>query len=302
MLEDETRCNYVCSRGILKNCIFRSYIPCSSVHLVLTRDYNDFSHLQNGDSIYICSSAINDFVHNILPNIKTRFILVSGDSDTPIPDGALNEQEFKTLIDNKYLIVWFSQNLVRSPNTTPKLQYLPIGLDYHTMSERDMWWGPRTSPLMQERILLSAADKAPPLLSRKPIAYTTFHFVLERGGRRQAYEQIPRELVYYEPDRIKRIESWKRQTEYAFVVSPPGEGLDCHRTWEAICLGCIPIMISTPLDDMFDGLPVLIVKSWTDVTRELLDKTIQDYSTREFHREKLTLKYWMDKIHSYKRS
>jgi hypothetical protein len=268
----------------------------------LTRDYNDFSHLQNGDSIYICSSAINDFVHNILPNIKTRFILVSGDSDTPIPDGALNEQEFKTLIDNKYLIVWFSQNLVRSPNTTPKLQYLPIGLDYHTMSERDMWWGPRTSPLMQERILLSAADKAPPLLSRKPIAYTTFHFVLERGGRRQAYEQIPRELVYYEPDRIKRIESWKRQTEYAFVVSPPGEGLDCHRTWEAICLGCIPIMISTPLDDMFDGLPVLIVKSWTDVTRELLDKTIQDYSTREFHREKLTLKYWMDKIHSYKRS
>ena len=218
----------------------------------------------------------------------------------PIPNGALNQDSFNLLMNNRYLIVWFSQNLVMSPVTNPKLQYLPIGLDYHTMSERDMWWGPRATPIMQEKILLSAASKTLPLQSRKPIAYTTFHFALGRGGRTQAYDQIPSELVYYEPDRVKRIESWKRQTEYAFVVSPPGEGLDCHRTWEAICLGCIPIMISTPLDDMFEGLPVLIVQSWRDITRELLDKTILEYSEKEFCIEKLTLKYWIDKINSYR--
>jgi len=300
MTEDETNCKYVCSRGILKSCVFRSSIPCSSVHLVLKSDYTDFCHLNHGDTIYICSSAINDFVHNILPTIKKRFILVSGDSDMPIPNGALNVDDFNLLINNRYLIVWFSQNLVMSPKLNPKLHYLPIGLDYHTMSCQDMRWGPRTSPLMQEKILLSAANKALPLQSRKPIAYTTFHFFLERGGRRKAYEQIPRELVYYEPEPVQRIVSWKRQTEYAFVVSPPGEGLDCHRTWEAICLGCIPIMISTPLDDMFEGLPVLIVESWRDITRELLDKTILEYSEKEFCKEKLTLKYWIDKINSYR--
>lgn len=299
-IEDETNCKYVCSRGILKSCTFRNSLPCSSVYLVMKKDYDDFRYLKHGDTIYICSSAIYDFVHNVLPTIKKHFILVSGDSDMPIPNGALNMDSFNLLMNNRYLIVWFSQNLVMSPTTNQKLQYLPIGLDYHTMSERDMWWGPRTTPIMQEKILLSAASKAPHLRARKPIAYTTFHFELGRGGRAQAYEQIPSELVYYEPDRVKRIESWKRQTEYAFVVSPPGEGLDCHRTWEAICLGCIPIMISTPLDDMFEGLPVLIVQSWRDVTRELLDKTILEYSEKEFCIEKITLKYWIDKINSYR--
>jgi len=300
MLEEEPHCKYVSSRGILKSCDFRSCIPCSSVHIVLTADYNDFSHLKHGDTIYICSSAVNDFVHNVLPNIKKRFILVTGDSDADIPNEVLVEQDFKQLIENKYLIVWFSQNLVMSPHHIPKLQYLPIGLDYHTMSSREMEWGARASPLTQEKILLSAISKAPPLLSRKPIAYTTFHFAIHRGGRIDAYEQIPKDLVYYEPTQVTRIVSWKRQTEYAFVVSPQGEGIDCHRTWEALCLGCIPIVISSPLDDMFADLPVLIVKSWSDVTRELLDKTIREYSTREFNKEKLTLKYWMDKIHSYK--
>lgn len=300
MLEDETHCQYVGSRGILKSCIFRSCIPCSSVHIVLTNDYTDFVHLKHGDTIYICSSAINDFVYTVLPKIKKRFILVSGDSDTLIPYGALSEEGFNTLIHNKYLIVWFSQNLAISPKIIPKLQYLPIGLDYHTMTTREMEWGARASPLMQERLLLSAASKAPPLLSRKPIAYTTFHFELNRGGRMEAYKQIPKELVYYEPSRVKRVVSWKRQTEYAFVVSPPGEGLDCHRTWEALCLGCIPILLTSSLDDMFSDLPVLIVKSWTDVTRELLNSTIEEYSTRDFCKEKLTLKYWMNKINSYK--
>jgi hypothetical protein len=80
------------------------------------------------------------------------------------------------------------------------------------------------------------------------------------------------------------------------VVSPPGEGLDCHRTWEALCLGCIPILISTPLDDMFEGLPVLIVKSWSDVTRELLDRTVSEYSKKEWCLDKLYLNYWLEQI------
>jgi len=67
-----------------------------------------------------------------------------------------------------------------------------------------------------------------------------------------------------------------------------------------LCLGCIPIMISTPLDDMFEGLPVLIVNSWKDVTSELLNQTIAEYKTREFKMERLTLAYWLDQIRACK--
>jgi hypothetical protein len=149
-----------------------------------------------------------------------------------------------------------------------------------------------SSPIQQESLLKAIANNARPFWERIPSAYTTFHFELGRGGRQNAFEQISRSLVYYEPDRVVRMESWRNQTKYAFVVSPPGEGLDCHRTWEAMCLGCIPILISSPLDDLFEDLPVLIVSSWTDISRDLLYKTILAYKNREFKMEKLTLSYW----------
>jgi hypothetical protein len=256
--------------------------------------------LSDGDTLYICSSALSDFVNRYLPQINKRFILLSGDSDMPIPTGALSSDEFVRLITNQYLIVWFSQNLVYSPKEFIKLQYLPIGLDYHTVAENDMFWGPRSSPKTQEELLFAVAKKGRPLSARLPIAYTTFHFALDRGGRQQAYDEIAKDLVYYEPTHVNRLTSWTKQIEHAFVISPPGAGLDCHRTWEALCLGCVPIMISTPLDEMFEGLPVLIVKTWKDITWELLHNTISEYSQKEFCMDKLQLKYWMDKIHSYK--
>ena len=116
--------------------------------------------------------------------------------------------------------------------------------------------------------------------------------------RKDAYENIDKELVYYEPCEVKRFISWKKQTTYAFVLSPHGNGLDCHRTWEALCLGCIPIVKTSPLDNMYDGLPVLVVNDWKDITIELLQNTVDNYKDRPFIYEKLSLSYWMNKIHS----
>ena len=297
-MEDESTCFYVGSRGILKSCIHKSQNPRSSQS---SMDWDIQPHtIQDGDSIYICSSALSDFVNRVLPNIHAKFVLVTGDSDSSIPTGPLSSRDFDGLISDNRLIVWFSQNLVFSPKEHQKLQFLPIGLDYHTMANHEMYWGPRTSPKTQEEELFAVAKKACPLIERIPTAYTTFHFAIHRGSRWQAYHEIPKDLVYYEPNQVNRLESWNRQIEYAFVVSPPGEGLDCHRTWEALCLGCIPIMISTPLDDMFDGLPVLIVKAWSDVSRELLDKTLAEYGMKEWCLDKLQLKYWVDRIGSYR--
>ena len=57
--------------------------------------------------------------------------------------------------------------------------------------------------------------------------------------------------------------------EYAraqFVASPWGGGLDCHRTYEALAMGAIPIVRSSgPLDASFAAQPVLIVDDWADV-------------------------------------
>ena len=38
-----------------------------------------------------------------------------------------------------------------------------------------------------------------------------------------------------------------------FTLSPPGFGLDVHRTWEALYLGLIPIVWKSPLLKIYEG-------------------------------------------------
>merc|ERR1712083_1147707 len=54
-----------------------------------------------------------------------------------------------------------------------------------------------------------------------------------------------------------------------FTVSPPGIGWDCHRTWEAVLFGSIPIVIQSPAyRQLYRDSPVMAVDDWTEVSRE----------------------------------
>jgi hypothetical protein len=290
----EIDCNYVSSRGILKSCDVKSATPYSSIRILVNYD---FSQLRDGDCLYICNSAIPFFREHVFPTIQVAFRLVSGDCDDSCPSELFPEQSaFLKFIDDPRIIVWYAQNCIRGHK---KLHQLPIGQDYHTMNGPNSW-GPPTSPTDQERFIDELRAKAPALENRKCMAHANFHFSMTTKyvyDRHDALNQIPKELVYYEPARCGRLDTWKTQTEYAFVISPHGNGLDCHRTWEALALGCIPIVKTSALDPMYEGLPVKIVNDWHDITHELLDQTQKEYAERtDWKMEKLTLVYWMNQI------
>ena len=86
--------------------------------------------------------------------------------------------------------------------------------------------------------------------------------------------------MFYEEKRTTRKQTWETQRKYAFVISPHGNGYDCHRTWEALILGCIPVVKTSPLDVLFKDLPVLILKDWKELTKQLMEKTIQDFKNK----------------------
>lgn len=250
-------------------------------------------------SVYVCSDLLRWFVLNALPSIRHDFVLVSGDSDMSTPTEALKPTEIKTLMNNKHLLKWFAQNML--PCSHPKVVQMPIGLDYHTISNNPMCeWkmhDEETKPVLQEKILLELREKMKPFHERIPLIYVNFTTTNDRfGQRKQSMFQIPRNLLAVNLTNTKRTNNWKNITQYSFVLSPFGMGMDCHRTWEALCLGAIPIVKTNVFKPMFDGLPVLIVNDWREITRELLDETIQRFKTKEFKYEKLTLKYWIDMI------
>ena len=78
-----------------------------------------------------------------------------------------------------------------------------------------------------------------------------------------------------------------------------GHGMDCHRTWEALILGCIVIVKKSVLDVLYEDLPVLIVDNWSDITKELLDTTIENFKTKNFNYDKITLEYFEKNDHAY---
>lgn len=297
-MSGEKDCSFVSSRGILFSCDKYPKNPVSSSNSI---GDIDLSTIQDGETLYIQGSAIKDFSTK-LDLIPNKFILVSGDCDESIPNHIFTDMEFRNFIDSDKIIHWYTQNCV---GNHPKLSAIPIGLDYHTrktpgtVSER---WGHIMTPKEQETEIHSLINVSKPFYDRTIKAYANFQFSMSEQytqDRVDAKDKLDIECVSYEPSHTKtRLESFQRQMEYAFVISPHGRGLDCHRTWEALVLGCIPIVKSSTNNPLYDGLPVLIVDDWFHVTQQLLTDTIQEYKGREFKYDKLTLKYWIDNIRS----
>ena len=294
---------YVSSRGLLKSCDHFSINPISSIkQLHNYPDYNNLKNIKN-PSIYICNSAITYFMNNMLPLIDFSFILVSGDSDDIMPQELLNNTDYNKLINDNRLTHWFCQNMIMENN---KITKIPIGLDYHTLTQRPLW-GPISSCQDQEKMLIMIKDKSVPFWNRNIKCYGNFQFNIQSKlgyDRNDAFKNIKKDLMYYEEKPVSRLITWNKQKDFAFVICPHGAGLDCHRNWEALCLGCIPIVKTSKIDNLYKDLPVLIVKNWNIIDNNLLHNTIIDYKKKfennEFNIEKLKLSYWTNLINSYK--
>ena len=175
----------------------------------------------------------------------------------------------------------------------PKITKLPIGLAIE-----------HVPPLNQEKDLIEIQNNSS--IENKIIkCYIDFSyppdFYRYKNDRIEALSEIPEDLCFMNLNRIERIETWKNQSKYAFVVSPHGNGLDCHRTWEALILNCIPIVKTSGIDDLYDDLPVLIVNKWSDINEDLLKNTYNEFKTKTYDYDKLLLNYWKNKINSYKK-
>lgn len=86
------------------------------------------------------------------------------------------------------------------------------------------------------------------------------------------------------------------------VISPRGNGLDCHRTWEALYLQRVPIMLSIPSMQTF-GLPILFLPNWSylhyDHRKESLEDAIDDCITDIYDNrtlQALSMNYWIKRI------
>ena len=198
---------------------------------------------------------LDHFVRAALPTIRRPFALITTDGDVSVPSELANST-VTALLDCPWLVSWHTQNY--DGHAHPKLAPIPIGLDLHTARSP-------TGSKQLVRLLHNIRQSRLPL-DRIPLRVFCDLGASPTFERRLAVTELsPCEHVDMLTSRLSQSAIWWRYAQYPFVVSARGNGLDCHRTWELIYLGCIVITETSPLDPLYSELPVVIVDDWKEV-------------------------------------
>lgn len=305
MSEDETKCQFISTRGIIKSC---DIFPVWNEYNQLCNVFN-FSHNNRyGCIIYIHFDMVFDFILNHLDYMKNPFILVTGASDHSCP---YDINQYEKLLDSEKVLKWYSQNIIMEHS---KLIHIPIGIDYHTLSygKSVRSWCNWTlindgiSPLCQELVLLGIKNKLKILKETKALCVSNFHHSMYGVPKRRENIRVPvyeklkdNDNIIWLPEQT-RDEFWRALDDIAFVICPFGNGVDTHRTWEILCLGRIPVIEKSILNNVFKDLPVLEVNNWCEIDNIFLENSLKNICLKldkgEYDLDKLMLNYWINKI------
>lgn len=84
--------------------------------------------------------------------------------------------------------------------------------------------------------------------------------------------------------------------KYKFVISPEGNGIDCHRHYEALLAGAIPIMEHNNLiQEKYTGCPVLYTYDYSEITPAYLESVYESIIDTHYNFSKLFLSSYSDK-------
>jgi len=159
--------------------------------------------------------------------------------------------------------------------TDDRVHPLPIGINEKRMGETLRSYDKKKSPT--KLMFINFNFKTNP--HREPLYHKLF---LKFGGCPSVTFQPYKNEVYRKDkssiegeinQQVTQSDYYDQLTDHKFCVSPPGTGVDCHRTWECLYLGVIPIIQSDKdLDPIYERLPVLIVDDWDKLTKKYLQK------------------------------
>lgn len=123
---------------------------------------------------------------------------------------------------------------------------------------------------------------------------------LQTDNRRRGHLKINRKNIndILNKNNIKNqlvtpVEYYRKLSNYKFTISPEGNGIDCHRHYEAIICGCIPIIEDNIyMKKKYSGLPVLFTKDYSEINEEYLNKVYDKMIKTKYNFSKMFISYY----------
>jgi hypothetical protein len=152
------------------------------------------------------------------------------------------------------------------PDGSDSWQPFPIGMSWHFGFVKDGWnhVGEHT-----ETVLCSIGSSTD--MNRRPsgINRTSILETLAASGIHNT-ELTPDTYFFSLP-------------QYKFVISPEGNGIDCHRHYEALMAGAIPIIEDRPeIREKYRGCPILYTTDYSEITESYLQSVYDSMIDTEY--------------------
>ena len=214
--------------------------------------------------LFIKTDYIPQFKFSLLPHIGFPFKIITHNSDLPITEKHID------LLNHPLLIKWYGMNChITHKNLTP----IPIGI-------ANAEWPHGNISILQQIITEN--------IIKSNLIYCNYDPTTNPSVRYPLIEQLKlnKNIVL---DFVKKsYEDYLRTVStYKYIISPEGNSVDCHRIWEAIYLGVIPIVKKHKALETFEDLPILFVNDWEELNNidliSVRDKLlIRDRSKADF--------------------
>jgi hypothetical protein len=297
---DLTIDNIIHSKGPIKNSYSKKHTEIASTSKEIINIINSITKDKN---IIFVRNGSSEKIHDLdilachLDLIKYPVILITTDGDRPSPSSYDFNKTVNPLLKSDMIIKWYTQNYDKSI-IHDKLTYMPIGFDLHTsawliknsISEKINYMiNARISSITEKRIsnlIFCDAHNSISHPERK-----IMHNILINNKKITFCKNI---LPFYDITRV--------YNKYNFVISPRGNGVDCHRTWELFLAGVIVITRTSSIDNIYinNNLPVVILQNWDELNNDIENKLKKWYDDH-IHKTsldniipRLTFDYWLN--------
>jgi hypothetical protein len=187
-------------------------------------------------------------------------------------------------LDDPKLIAWFG--IHACPLVHKKFFPVPLGI----LQDKDYFY-------TQKKLSSFFAELR--AVEKNYLVYMNFAFT-DKPERKKLFDQCKKHSWCNRGTRVPFRDYLKEMAKCKFTLSPAGLAPDCYRNWEALYVGSIPIVKTSALDPLFEGLPVLIIQDWDQITEEFLEAEYARITAKQYDCTPLNLEFWLDKIDQVK--
>lgn len=244
----------------------------------------DPEEVEAGSIIFSTAYGIEKFLEEVHPRIKNPYILVT------IYYGPVFG--IRKYVEDPKIIAWFGM-ANREAIIYDKFTIIPIGvlrdegIFERRLQENEIFKQLRAQP-KQDMLYVNFTVHEGRYDGRGDIYNFFKDKPFSKLGKPKGASQLP--FSRYMQD----------MAQCKFTLSPEGDMHDCYRHWEALLVGSIPVVHRSPLDQVFEELPVVIVDDYKEVTEEFLQQKYEEMKNKQYNMRKLYMQYWVDKINDAK--